>query len=354
MAGSKKRSASRKPKKAAKIFDVAEMAGVSIKTVSRVVNNEPNVQEKTREKVMQAIERLDYRPNVAARGLSGKRSYVIGLVYENPHEFSYMKNVLNGALHVCDKSGYSLLLRPLTLPDESLVDDIRQFVFKTRMDGIVLTAPIVDIPEVKSMLSDQDIPYACLAPRDHEDNAIVIQCDDEAASLSLTEYMISLGHQRIAFIKGHPDHGATHKRLRGYRAALKKHNLAYDAKLVKQGYFDFESGKSAAQKLLGLAQLPTAIIASNDDMAAGVAFEAHEKGIAIPQDVSVVGFDDSPTASHVWPPLTTVRQPITEMAARATELLIHQLQGGDVSKKESAYNCEIVVRASSGSPRSGG
>ena len=351
MARLKNKSTSSKSKKAAKIFDVAEMAGVSIKTVSRVVNNEPNVQEKTREKVLKEIARLNYRPNIAARGLSGKRSYVIGLVYENPHEFSYMKDVLNGALQVCDNAGYSLLLRPLTLPGESLVEDIRQVVFKTGMDGIVLTAPIVDIPEVKSMLSDQDIPYACLAPRDHEDNSIVIQCDDEAASLALTEYVISLGHKRIAFIKGHPDHGASHKRFKGYRAALKKHNLKYESSLVKQGYFDFESGKVAARKLLNMQNFPSAIIASNDDMAAGVAFEGHENGFSIPEDISVVGFDDSPTASHMWPPLTTVRQPITEMAARATELLILQLQGGDVSSQEAAYTCELVIRSSSGPPK---
>jgi len=331
------------------IFDVAELAGVSIKTVSRVANNEPNVHQKTRDKVSKAIETLQYRPNSAARGLSGKRSYVIGLVYENPHEFSYMKDVLNGALKACETQGFTLLLLPLSLPSDTVVEDIRRFAIQTRLEGMVLPAPIGDFTEVVSLLGELQLPYAQIGPKKPQPDAITIFCDDEDASCRLTEYVISQGHQRIGFIKGHPDHGATQHRYRGYRRALKNHGMTYDRTLVKQGYFDFESGKAAGLKLMELDKPPSVIIASNDDMAAGVIFEAHEKGLVVPTDLSVVGFDDTPLASHIWPPLTTVRQPITEMADSATSLLISRLRGETVASPTEEFCCELIIRSSTGS-----
>jgi LacI family transcriptional regulator len=332
----------------ANIFDVAELAGVSIKTVSRVVNNEPNVQEKTRDKVLKAVARLDYRPNAAARGLSGKRSYVLGLAYENPHEFSYMKDVLDGALEVCERSGYSLLLRPLSLPSDSLEEDIHQFVLQTRLDGIILTAPICDNREVASLLADLKIPSAHISPKESGEGAISINCNDEEASYSLTQFLISQGHRVIGFIKGHPTHGATAKRLKGYRKALKENHIRYSPTLVRQGYFTFDSGKASARKLLNQQHPPSAIIASNDDMAAGVFFEAHDKGLAIPKDLSVAGFDDTPIASRIWPPLTTVRQPISDMAETAAMLLISRLQNREPCAAPEPFTCELVIRDSTG------
>jgi LacI family transcriptional regulator len=332
----------------ANIFDVAELAGVSIKTVSRVVNNEPNVQEKTRDKVLKAVAKLNFMPNSAARGLSGKRSYVIGLAYENPHEFSYMKDVLNGALEVCDRNGYSLLLRPLALPNDSLENDIRQFVLQTRLDGIILTAPICDDSQIAALLEDLKIPSAQISPRDQQQGSLGIVCNDEEASFSLTQFLISQGHKSIGFIKGHPDHAAADNRLKGYRRALKANRISYSRALVRQGYFTFDSGKACARKLLNLSERPSAIIASNDDMAAGVFFEAHEENLSIPGDLSVVGFDDTPIASHLWPPLTTVRQPISDMAETATTLLISRLQNREPQTALEPFNCELVIRNSTG------
>lgn len=340
--------AGRKSQKKATIFDVASLAEVSIKTVSRVVNDEPNVQEKTRAKVLKAIEKLDYRPNVAARGLSAKRSYMIGLVYENPREFSYVKDVLNGALTACEEAGYTLLLHPMTLPDETLIRDIRRFIDQTRIEALILPAPMGDVPEVRKLIDELQIPCALIAPKTRFDDAIMIYSDDVGASFRVTEYVISQGHKRIGFIKGHPDHGATEKRLEGYRSALKQNGLRYDRTLVRPGYFDFESGRAATKKLLALDDPPTAIVASNDDMAAGAMFVAHEQGLRIPEDLSVVGFDDTPIAQHIWPPLTTVRQPITGMVSTATRLLIRRLRGEKVAVPDKAFDCEIVVRSSTG------
>ena len=335
------------------IFDVAALAGVSIKTVSRVVNNEPNVRDQTRDKVTRAIAKLDYRPNAAARGLSSKRSYVIGLAYENPHEFGYLKDLLTGALEACEEQSYSLLLKPITLPDDALVDNIRRFAEQTRLDGMILPAPLCDDANVIRLMMDLEIPCARVAPKSPDRDAIDVVCNDEEASFALAEFVIAEGHQRIGFIKGHPDHGAAVRRFAGYKRALKAHGIAYSGSLVRQGYFDFESGRKAGLKLLSLADPPTAIIASNDDMAAGAIFQAHEAGLAVPEDVSVVGFDDTPIASHTWPPLTTVRQPITRMAKTAADLLIRKLRDRELEVELGALPCEMVVRRSTTRPSSG-
>ena len=331
----------------ATIFDVASRAGVSIKTVSRVVNNEPNVRDKTREKVSAAIAALDYRPNAAARGLSSQRSFVVGLIYENPDEFSYVKNVLNGVLGACEAAGYTLILRPVAIAkNENLASQVKQFVDEASIAGVVLPAPVGDIPEVLEILREAGVPIATITPMSSSEDTLSVHCDDEEATASLTSYLIENGHERIGFIKGHPAHAASGKRLAGYKRALKDASLEYSGKLVRQGYFDFKSGRTATAKLLEGQQPPTAIIASNDDMAAGAIFEARERGLEIPKQLAIVGFDDTHVASHVWPQLTTARQPIEEMAKVATNLLIQRLSGRDVESPSELFNCEVIIRES--------
>ena len=330
----------------ATIFDVAAQAGVSIKTVSRVVNNEPNVRQRTKEKVLETVDRLRYRPNTAARSLSGRRSWMLGLVYENPHEFSYMKDVLDGALGACERREYSLLLRPLTLPDPDLVEHVERFVTQARLEGLVLPAPMGDFPDLLRLLSKLEIPFAAITPKAPAAGQVNILCEDQEASFSLTEFLIERGHRSIGFIKGDPDHGASGKRFAGYRQALRQHGIRYAQRLVQQGYFDFDSGKAATAALLKLPKPPTAIVASNDDMAAGVLWEARQRGLSIPGDLSVVGFDDTPLASRLWPPLTTVRQPIREMAETAAALLMDRLSGKATQPPKAPFVCEIVVRES--------
>ncbi len=328
------------------IFDVAEHAGVSIKTVSRVVNNEPNVRENTRERVMLAVRELRYQPNAAARELSGKRSRIIGLIYENAEEFSYLNDVFNGALGICEPAGYSLLLRPLTLPDPEIIDHIRQFATNARVEGIVLPAPMGDLPEVSGLLREMRIPFAAITPREPAPDEINILCNDEAASHALTELLIRQGHDAIGFIKGHPDHGASHKRFAGYRRALKQHGVAYAPRLVRQGYFDFESGRIAAGRMLDLPNPPSAVLASNDDMAAGAIFAARKRGLNVPGELSIAGFDDTRFSSRIWPPLTTVRQPIVQMAETAAALLIDKLNGHSTEAPETPFECKVVIRES--------
>jgi len=328
------------------IFDVAERAGVSIKTVSRVVNNEANVRHRTREKVLAVVRELRYKPNAAARELSARRSRTIGLVYENAEEFNYTSAVLNSALNACAARGYSLLLCPLKLPDPELGERVREFATQARVEGIILPAPVGDIAEVTGALRDMRIPFAAIAPREPLAADINVTCKDEEATCSITEFLIDRGHRRIGYIKGHPDHGASAKRFAGYRRALENHGLALLPALVRQGYFDFDSGKASAAGLLSLPEPPSAIIAGNDDMAAGVLFMARERGLSVPASLSIVGFDDTQIASRMWPPLTTVRQPIAQMAESAARLLIERLNGRAVEAPPELFDCELVVRAS--------
>lgn len=330
----------------ATIFDVAKQAGVSIKTVSRVINDEPNVRQQTRSKVLEAVDLLQYRPNAAARSLSGRRSWVLGLVYENPHEFSYMKDVLNGALSACEAREYSLLLRPITLPSPDIAERVRRFVIQARVEGIILPSPMCDFPDLLGLLRKMEIPFATITPRTPTPGQVNILCEDQKASFSLTEFLIERGHRAIGFIKGDPEHGASGKRFAGYRQALRRRGVRYAQELVRQGYFDFDSGKAAAAQLLDLRAVPTAIIASNDDMAAGALLEARQRGLAIPGDLSVVGFDDTPLASRLWPPLTTVRQPIGKMAETAARLLMERLNGKAAQPPKAPFACEMVVRES--------
>ena len=338
------------PPRKVTIFDVAERAGVSIKTVSRVVNNESNVRDATREKVLGAIRELRYKPNPAARELSGKRSRLVGLVYENAEEYSYLKDVLNGTLDACEARGYSLLLCPLTLPNPDIAARVREFVTQARVEGIVLPAPLGDVAAVKTLLRELRIPVAAIAPRDPQPEEINVSCNDGEAISALAAYLIDQGHRVIGFIKGHPDHGASAARLAGYQRALERQGLAFSATLVRQGYFDFDSGRIAAGELLDLARPPSAIVASNDDMAAGALFEARERGLSVPGDLSVVGFDDTQIASRLWPPLTTVRQPIAQMAQTAAELLLDKLNGEPVQSPREPFECEVVIRKSTAPP----
>ena len=337
--------------KPATIFDVAKAAGVSIKTVSRVINLEANVRQTTRDKVNAAIEALSYLPNAAARVLSGKRFYVIGLIYENPSEFSYMQKVLNGALKACEAGGYTLLLLPLTLPNPDLIADVRRFVSQSRLDGVVLPAPIGDFKDIQQLLAELSIPFARIAPKTEVHEDLNIRCNDEQASFELTQYLIGQGHRQLGFIKGDPIHSATEHRFKGYLRALAQAEIPAHSEYVEDGMFSFESGKAAARALLDLKDPPTAIIASNDDMAAGTIFEVRERGLAIPDTLSVAGFDDTPIASRIWPPLTTVRQPIVEMAEAVTTLLIRRLRGEKVASTEEAFTCHIVTRNSTGPTR---
>ena len=328
------------------IHDVARVAGVAIKTVSRVLNDEPNVREETRARVLAAVEQLNYSPSLSARSLAGRRSYLIGLVYENPSA-NYIVDVQHGAMARCRQEKFRLFVHQCSGQDEELIRDVIGLIDQTHVDGLVVCAPLSQSPDLIRALDRRKLPFARISPNDLEHRSVYVDMDDAGAAREMTEHLIELGHTRIGFICGHPSHFASGERLRGDTAALKDRDIAFDAGYVRQGHFVFESGLTAGRELLTLPEPPTAIFASNDDMAAGVLMAAHELGIAVPKALSVAGFDDTYVARIVWPRLTTIHQPSYDLAWSATDLLLQELKNGNGARLTRLPH-KLIVRESTG------
>jgi LacI family transcriptional regulator len=303
------------------IIDVAREAGVSIKTVSRVLNREAGVHEQTREQVLAVVERLKYRPKLSARSLAGARSFLIGLLYYDPSA-AFVGAAQKGAVVRCREAGYHLVVESIEDQAPDIDAQVDRMVSALRPDGMILTPPLCDNPRVLKALAAHGTPVVLISPGDHDPALMTVRMDDVRAAEEVTTLLIGLGHERIAFIRGKADQVASALRHVGFERAMKAHGLAIDPALVCQGDFTCDGGVQAAQHLLALAKRPTAVFASNDDMALGVMSEAHRQGLSVPADLSIAGFDDSPAARLVVPPLTTVRQPLEEMARLAVDLLI--------------------------------
>ncbi|WP_243042959.1 LacI family DNA-binding transcriptional regulator [Dyella sedimenti] len=310
----------------ARIEDVARVAGVSPKTVSRVLNDEPNVSEETRQRILGAIKSLGYRPHPSARSLAANRSFLVALLYDNPSP-SYMMEVQDGVLEACDAQRYSMMLQPLDASSPRLLERVETLIRERLLDGLILTPPISDHAGLLARLRAMGVPFSCVSPRDRDCAGVVL--DERLAACEMVVHLASLGHQRIAHIVGHPDHGASIWRRDGYRDGLGQCGLDYDDRLVAQGRFTFDSGVVAARVLLGLPSPPTAIFAANDDMAAGVIWAASEAGLSVPRDLSVCGFDDTPLSQQIWPSLTTIHQPCRDMGRIAANELLRTVRGGE-------------------------
>jgi len=314
-------------KRKATISDVAELAGVSIKTVSRVVNCEPNVRKSTRHQVEDAIARLNYRPNLSARNLASQRSHLLVLVYDDPSVYEnpssdYIVRLQQGALEVCRDYGYELLIHPCNFRNQTVCAELSGLIERTRPDGILLAAPLSNMPTVVHCISESGTAFLRLSPGIDADRRISIETNDQEISAEMTRYLASLGHMRIAFITGNPDHKAVAQRFRGYQEGLATSGLPFSEQLVTAGDNSIGSGEKAAEALLALAEPPSAIFAANDDMAAGVIRIAGRLGIAVPAQLSVAGFDDNSLARQIYPTLTTIRQPLATMAGHAALALI--------------------------------
>jgi len=293
----------------ANIRDVAARAGVAVKTVSRVMNGHPYVSAELRERVENAMAELDYRPSVAARILSGAKSGQVALIYDN-HSPYYMFQIQKGCWDVCHEAGIRLLAQPVDVADPRVGDQVRGLVSETHVDGIILSSPVTDCDPVLRALEGMDVPFVRISPGTNHALTSSVFMDDAQAADDMTTHLINAGHRRIGFIKGHTNHMASDDRLFGYRRALDRVGIPFEPSLVVDGEFDFDSGVAGAKVLLGQPDRPTAIFASNDDMAAGVLAVAHDRGINVPAELSVAGFDDTTLARTVWPPLTTIRQPM--------------------------------------------
>lgn len=332
---------------AATIRDVAAQARVSIKTVSRVINNEKSVKPRTRAKVMRAIEKLDYHPSVAARGLGGSRSWLIALLYDRSRGY-YATSVLAGVVEACRAEHYQVVMNPCDYQSSTLADDVAGDLKRSRADGVIVTPPLSDVAPLIASLDRSAIPYVRVAPAGQSDVRRVVCTNDRQSCARMTEELAALGHARIGFIIGNPDHAAIGDRYSGYLDGLRNCDIAVDKKLIAQGYNSFQSGVQCARQLLlqPASRRPTAIFASNDEMAAGVLAVAHGLGIAVPEELSVAGFDDAPLAGQVWPALTTIKQPIPAMAATAADLLLKELRGEPDSGATHVLESAITFRQS--------
>ncbi|KRE97859.1 LacI family transcriptional regulator [Frateuria sp. Soil773] len=308
-----------------RLEDVARAAGVSPKTVSRVLNDEANVRGPTRERVLAAMAAMDYRPHPSARSLASNRSFLVAMLYDNPSS-NYLTEIQAGVLDACDLHHYSMMVRPLLSEAEDFLERVGTLISHHRPDGLILTPPITDHPALPALLREQGVPYASVSPK-QRDGAIGVGMDERLAAREMVNHLIALGHRRIAHVIGHPAHGASGWRLAGYSDALAAAGLPFDPALVIEGEFSFGSGVAAARRLFSLARRPTAVFAANDDMAAGVIWAAGEHGLSVPRDVSVCGFDDTPISRQIWPAITTIRQPSREMGRIAALQLLDVMRG---------------------------
>jgi LacI family transcriptional regulator len=341
--------------KRATIREVAAEAGVSMMTVSRVINNGTNVQPETRARVQAAIDALNFMPSQSARSLRARRSHWISLMYQTSSQWKsssapgYLVDFQAGIVSRCQQEGYYLLMHLSDRDDPQSERDLIAATASHRPDGILLFPPLCFSGSLLKELHKLRIPVVRVAAADLPDRSPCVDADDRAAARQMTEYLIGLGHRNIGFIKGHPDHPAAELRYQGFREALRAARLSGSARNIAQGLFSMESGVTAGRELLSRKPRPTAIFASNDDMAAGCLVVAHQAGIQVPSQLSVVGFDDSYLAQMVWPPLTTMRQPIYDIGFTAAQQLF-TLIGGGRSPNKLTLSHRLIERATSAPP----
>lgn len=331
-----------KPKNAT-MSDVARLAGVSMKTVSRVFNNEKYVSKDKRDKILAVADELNFRPSLQARGLAGAKSHIFGLFVDDPSG-DYISKVLRSTLNQCEAAGYHLVVE--VLKERGNEAKLRQVLNSIKFDGVVLSPPICDDTVVLNALRTSGVPTARIGPGVPADDMGKVSIDEFQAAYEMTEYLISMGHTRIAFIKGDPNHACSLDRERGYVRAMQANGLRVQHDYMVPGMFSYASGRAAANMLLDLDDRPTAVFASNDEMAAGLLAVARERGVDVPGEISVAGFDDDAIATTVSPALTTVRQPVEEMAAAAFEMIMGE--GADEEDRElsAVHRFEICVRDS--------
>ena len=327
------------------IKDVSKDAKVSIKTVSRVINNEANVAEETKKRVLLSVDKLGFRPNKSAQSLRSKRSFIIALLYDNPNK-SYLADIQSGIFKACKLTGYNLVVQECDYKSPELNDTILEFVEDLKIDGLILTPPLSDMDDFLQDLDKHQIDHAVIAPSTKKTESLYVSSNDYEAAYKLTLEIIKHGHKDIGFIKGHPKHSASNLRFNGFIDAIKMHGFDVNDAWIKQGNFSFKSGFDAGVEIFHSDRIPTAIFSSNDSMAAGIMKSAHMKGLKIPDDVSLAGFDDSPIADEIWPALTTVKQPVEKMAHHAAKILMARFNGLEEANQSKEFKSELIIRES--------
>lgn len=331
--------------RSATIIDVAAKAGVSPMTVSRVINERVGVGPETRTAVLAAIRALGYSPNVAARSLVTSGELRIGVIYSNPSA-AFMSDFLTGVFEEATVRGARLILlkgeggRP---PAQAALQDL----VAQGVSGVILAPPLGESPAVLDILRAAEVPVACVGAHGAR-GAICVRIDDRRAAYEMTRDLIALGHRRLGFIVGNPDQSASAERLAGFHAAVREADGVQTA--IAQGDFSYASGLVAGEQLLSASTPPTAIFASNDDMAAAVVSVAHRRHLDVPGQLTVVGFDDTTAAVMLWPPLTTVQQPVRKLAAEALGLLVAEIAAPSTASGDRIFEHTLIHRQSTAAP----
>lgn len=324
------------------INDVARLSGVSKKTVSRVINKSPLLNQATREKVEAVIADLEYVPNPQARALALRRNFLIGLIHDNPNA-QMVLGVQEGILDTIRNTEFALVVRPVDRHSPTMLEDIRHFIEQQRLYGVMLLPPISENDELAKLCRDLGCTVVRMGSAQLDDDAHLVASNDQQAVSDAVAWLAELGHARIGFVTGPEGFRSAHERELGFAAGLARAGLKPDPKLSFRGDYRFESGIAAGKKLLSGKKPPTAIFSSNDEMAAGVLHAAREKGLSVPEDLSIIGFDDTAIAAHIWPPLTTVRWPIRAMARTAALKLTRP---ETAASEPSFFLSDLVRRAS--------
>ena len=332
------------------IADVARKAGVSPMTVSRVINGESNVREKTRDTVNAAIKALGYTPNSAARSLAGAAQIKVGLLHSNLSA-SYLSAFLIGALE--QSSRYNVQLVVEHCDAELNAEAVAMRLLNGGVEAMLLPPPLSDLPAVLEVLESSETPAVLIASEMPRHNISVVKIDDYQAAYEMTRHIASLGHRRIGFITGDRRQHVSERRLEGYRQALADSELAHDPELEVEGLFTYRSGLKASEQLLDLKHPPTAVFACNDEMAAATISVAQRRGLNVPRDLTVCGFDDTAVATTVWPELTTIHQPVVDMSRAAVDLLVRKVRAQRAGEAEQGQQVQLdftLIRRRSDAP----
>jgi LacI family transcriptional regulator len=335
--------------KRARIKDVAERAGVSSMTVSRVLSQDTKVSDAKRAIVMKAVKELNYRPNVSARRLASNKSFFIGLLYFDS-DTSYVSKFLLRGLKSCRSTGHHLVADEIDDDIDKSLISVKELIEVTQVDGLILLPPVCDDAKLLDTLQQANVSFVRISPDGQLNLSPYICMDDYQASFELTELLIKQGHTKIGHIIGNPNQGVSRLRYQGYLDALRSNKITVPPEYIEQGSFTVDSGLIAAKKMLSLNNRPTAIFAANDEMAAGALSAAHMNRISVPDDLSIVGFDDGHLATAVSPNLTTVKQPIQQMAELAIEIIasgkFSDLSTSNSREFRNVLDFEIVERES--------
>ena len=339
------------------IKHVAADAGVSLQTVSRVINDEPNVRPEMKERVQASIDKLGYVPSIAAQRMSGSRSYLILAINDRERTIAdwqgrqgvdWVDQMLLGGMLKCAEYGYRMIFELVDTHNDHVERELRAAIAALQPDGVILTPPHSDNALIVGLLDQQKIPFARIGSRGGA-AGIALTMDDEGSARRASRHLIDLGHQRIGFLAGSPDYSLSRWRIDGWTAEMTAAGLATDGLLV-EGDFTYASGASAARQLLDGANPPTAIIASSDQMALATLEVARDKGLGVPDQLSIVSFDNTPVVRFTQPALTAVDQSVAETASRAVELIIAAQRGAPRPTEPTRVRGGLVLRGSTAAP----